>query len=155
MKEWDEVAIETGIMKEIVSGLIEIMVERYFKKKFLENYKCGVSISDLYAVNREGRMQVRMEVDLSAKKKDVERLSQKLGFAPFKTKIMLELGGIGLAKNYIIPKRIKSFLKADLNLKIEKLSHFYENENLHIYLKADASMAASEFEKILKRYSFA
>lgn len=98
---------------------------------------------------------MRTELDLNAEKKLVERLNQKSRFSLEKTQLMLWLGNTGLAKKIIIPKQVKSFLKADLDLKIEELNHLYENGNLYIHLKADAAMATREFEMVMKRFGFA
>lgn len=155
MQEWDEAVIETEIMKEIISKTIKIPIEKYLNRKFEEKFEYGVSISNLYAENREGRVSVRTELDLNAEKKLVERLNQKSRFSLEKTQLMLWLGNTGLAKKIIIPKQVKSFLKADLDLKIEELNHLYENGNLHIHLKADAAMTTREFEMMMKRFGFA
>ncbi len=155
MQEWDEAVIETEIMKEIISKTIKIPIEKYLNRKFEEKFEYGVSISNLYAENREGRVSVRTELDLNAEKKLVERLNQKSRFSLEKTQLMLWLGNTGLAKKIIIPKQVKSFLKADLDLKIEELNHLYENGNLHIHLKADAAMTTREFEMVMKRFGFA
>ncbi len=155
MQEWDEVVIETEIMKEIISKSIKIPIEKYLKRKFEEKFEYDVSISNLCAENREGWMSVRTELDLNAEKKLVERLNQKSRFSLEKTQLMLWLGNTAFAKKIIIPKQVKSFLKADLDLKIEELNHLYENGNLHIHLKADAAMTTREFEMVMKRFGFA
>lgn len=155
MQEWDEAVIETEIMKEIISKTIKIPIEKYLNRKFEEKFEYGVSISNLYAENREGRVSVRTELDLNAEKKLVERLNQKSRFSLEKTQLMLWLGNTAFAKKIIIPKQVKSFLKADLDLKIEELNHLYENGNLHIHLKADAAMTTREFEMMMKRFGFA